>query len=254
MRQKVHDFAYLEMHKLEETYWWHVSRRRIIEAAIQRFFPKRPLQILEAGCGTGGNLSMLSRHGNGVAIESNPIALSFAVNKGKGSFEIRQGALPDSLNVKAHEKFDLICLFDVLEHIERDIDSLKRLRLNLAPDGAVLLTVPAFQWLWSSHDDFNQHIRRYTKTQLKSKAKSAGFKVTYMSYFNFLLFGLALFQRKVTARNLHDGLPKLPEVGPHTNNVLKFVFGLESKLIKFFNFPFGLSVIAILRPTPNNSR
>src|SRR4029077_81559 len=127
--------------------------------------PPKP-RILEIGSGTGGNLVMLSSFGQVSAVEMDASARSIALQKTDGRFDIRAGFCPGGIPF-ANEKFDLICLFDVLEHIEEDIATLVAVKGLLASGGRVLMTVPAQQWLWSAHDEFLHHKRRYAARELR---------------------------------------------------------------------------------------
>ena len=243
--------AYDEMAKLEESYWWFVARRKIIEMLVMRLSQGKKMRILEVGCGTGGNLKMLAKHGQGIAMEMNETAMGYAKKKEVFEFEIRQGSLPENLNLDSEDKFELICLLDVLEHIREDKYSLEKLAKHVENDGSILVTVPSFQWLWSEHDNVNHHQRRYSRTSLEALFTSAGFRVVYMSYFNSLLFPLALIERFFSRLKRHSHTTEIPEISKISNSFLKEVFQLESYMLRKMRFPIGLSIIAIIQPVQN---
>ena len=125
---------------------------------------------------------------------------------------------------------------------------LASLRSRLRPGGAIVLTVPAFPFLWSNHDVSHHHFRRYTRESLRASAEKAGLKVSYSSYYNFFLFPVAVAARTVkrlTGRKTpDDALP-----GPLANGALRRVFGFERHLLGRLSLPFGLSLVAVLEPS-----
>lgn len=235
--------AYESMSAQEGGHWWFVARRAILDTLIRsRIAPPAGARILEAGCGTGGNLTMLARHGAVDALEYDAQARALAHAQGVGRIE--PGMLPDRIGFDgAH--YDLIALLDVLEHVDQDRASLAALRARLAPGGRILLTVPAVPWLWSDHDVLHHHKRRYTLAGLRDVAGAAGLKVESIGYFNSLLFPLAVATR--TAHRLFrrtaplDARPAAP-----VNGLLQRIFGWERHLLGRVRFPIGLSLYAIL--------
>ena len=159
MEKEVYD----ELYSLELKHWWFNARRSILKKVLDIFFLKRfgtddsknkkSLQVLEVGCGTGGNLDMLHSYGELSAIEMDSNAYNFA--KKKSFCDVKQHVLPDPLPF--NKAFDLICMFDVLEHIEDDLGTLNCLKKSLVSNGRIVVTVPAYQWLWSHHDVVSQH-------------------------------------------------------------------------------------------------
>lgn len=203
--------------------------------------PANPPEILEAGCGTGGNLAMLSKLGRVKAFEHDYDALKMAREKGK--YHLQQGTLPDG-ELNYTEPFDLVVAFDVIEHVEKDTESLKRLRSLLKSDGKIVITVPAFPFLWSRHDETHHHFRRYTRANLACVLKEAGFEVEYLSYFNSLLFpiiaGVRLAKKFLGFHGSDDGLTP-----SGANAVLQKVFSTERHWIGKVSVPFGVSLIAV---------
>tara|TARA_Y100000590_G_scaffold423773_1_gene529981 strand:+ start:414 stop:1154 length:741 start_codon:yes stop_codon:yes gene_type:complete len=238
-----------KMLKLESSHWWFVARRKIIQRAINNLDLPRNIRILDAGCGNGDNLSLLSTFGDLVAFEKNEYALKTAKSKKIG--EIYKAELPDKLPNAIKTNFDLIVLLDVLEHIDDDSKSLTTVRKLMNNKGIILITVPAFQWLWSEHDVIHHHKRRYSKSELREKLDSSGFRIKYISYFNTLLFPFALVER--IGQKIFS--PSNPEILELPNNKINFllekIFSLETIFMNKISLPFGLSLVAIAEKKNN---
>ena len=176
---------YIRMAQVEDDHWWFARRRVIVESLLARFGLARGAAILEAGCGSGGNLRMLARRGPVCAMDIDDQAVQFAQARGIG--EVAHGRLPDQIPF-GDRSFDLVLMTDVLEHLDDDGAALRALRERLRPGGLLLLTVPAFRCLWSPHDVAHHHRRRYRAGQLRKVVSEAGYEICYLSYYNFLLF------------------------------------------------------------------
>ncbi len=237
--------AYEDMARLEQDHWWFSARRRILQDFLASHFaseePHR--HILEAGCGTGGNLAMLASFGKVDAFEFNAQARLIAQEK--SGFTIPFGALPHQIPFpRAH--YDLIALLDVLEHIEDDTATLLSLASHLKPKGRLLLTVPAYPALWSAHDERHHHLRRYTKHSLMEVIAKTPLTVHTCTYFNTLLFPLAVGARMVKKLR-GDQSPDEVMPSPLMNRALKHSFALERHaLARQIPLPFGLSLLALL--------
>jgi SAM-dependent methyltransferase len=233
--------AFQRMAANQKRHWWFSARRR----NLRRVLKALPTQgdILEVGCGTGANLEMLSELGTVTGVELDEEARNFA-RLACPNVKIVAGSLPKGLP-RFERPFSVICLFDVLEHIEDDVDSLKALGALLAPGGRIVLTVPAYQWLFGEHDKLHHHLRRYDEKHLSRVIGDAGLKTERLGYFNSLLFPLALAQRFAAQRgfwgNAADEIP-----GGVINHILESIFGLEGNIMPSRLFPFGLSLLAVL--------
>jgi SAM-dependent methyltransferase len=144
------------------------------------------------------------------------------------------------------QRFDLVCLFDVLEHIEDDGRALRALAALLRPGGRIMITVPANQWMWSPHDEHVHHKRRYDTGLLSATCEDARMALTRVTYFNTLLFPLAVLARWADklGGGRSSGAVKMPAAP--VNIVLQQVFGWERHLLKRLSLPFGLSLLAIV--------
>jgi SAM-dependent methyltransferase len=242
--------AYLEMAETESRHWWFSGRRAILSRMIESLELPQNSKILEVGCGTGGNLQMLAKFGEVCALEMDANARAIASKKTNNLYEIRAGYCPDEIPFH-DQRFDLICLFDVLEHIDQDTETLIAIKQLLAENGRILMTVPAYQWLWGAHDEFLYHKRRYSATQLRKKITDTGLQPVKILYFNTILFPLAAIVR------LKDKLLRNPSATgtsvPPTpiNKFFKTLFGAEQFLLERFNLPFGVSLLCVLEAPIN---
>lgn len=235
--------VYQRLEEIEGEHWWFRARRNILKSVITRYAPRSgPLKILEAGCGTGGNLAMLAELGTLEAFEFDREARERAAQK--SAAVVKFGCLPDEVPYPLGH-FDIIGAFDVIEHIEDDVGSLAKLKQHLAPGGKLIMTVPALPWLWSQHDVTHHHFRRYTRSQLESVLRKADLTPVMLTYFNTLLFPpIALLRvvKKAMGSN-HEGDDAMPS--PAMNAILRRIFESEKHIIGRIPLPIGVSLAAV---------
>ncbi|NMP14888.1 class I SAM-dependent methyltransferase [Thalassotalea sp. Y01] len=234
--------CYGEMFKQQQSHWWFKGRRLVIQSLLNKSSSKFPSQIIEVGCGVGGNLELLKEYGTVTAVEMNEEAVKLA--RTITDIKIIQGSLPYEYPF-SNDTFDVICLFDVLEHIEEDAEALKVLYGSLKNNGKLIITVPAIPQLFGPHDIKLHHFRRYKIDDLVKKVEGSGFKVVHKQYFNFLLLPLAVLTRlfdKVLRRVTPTG-SSLPN--KLVNSFLFHIFRFETWLLKFIAPPLGLSISLI---------
>ncbi|OEU61585.1 MAG: hypothetical protein BBJ57_01150 [Desulfobacterales bacterium PC51MH44] len=236
---------YLQTREVEDKHWWFAGRRMIIKHMIESLKLPQRSAILDVGCGTGGNLALLSEFGNVMGVELDDRALELACGRRVG--KVLKGSLPDGMPFET-QFFDLICILDVLEHIEDDLSSLRSLKTLLTPKGYMLLTVPAFPFLWGQHDMEHHHKRRYQATALQRIIQKAGLKIKHLTYYNTWLFPVV-----VISRILRQIVPS-KQVGADVqipnctvNKLLQAVFGSERHLVNRMKMPFGVSILAVLQ-------
>ena len=237
--------AYLQLAEVESSHWWYRGRRAILADVIAGLELPDDASIFEIGCGSGGNLGMLMEHGTVRAMELDDTARAIAETRYGDRVEIAPGACPDAIAFRGR-RFDLICMFDVLEHVAEDRETLQVLRAHLAPGGRLLISVPAYQWLWGVHDDFLHHQRRYTAARLRKLAGATGYRVARLSYFNTLLFPLAAAARLKDRllRPRHDSGHAIPPGA--VNAAMAAIFGFERHLLARISLPFGVSLLTVL--------
>jgi SAM-dependent methyltransferase len=237
----------LQTHRAEDRHWWYRGRRSVLEGVIAQLRLPARARILDAGCGSGRNMVELARHGTVTGIELSETSVSLARERSMG--EVIEGSVLEM--PFAADSFELAASLDVIEHLEDDLGALRELRRVIAPGGALLITVPAYQWLWSGHDEINHHHRRYTRRSLLKVAQEAGWEPVRTTYFNSLLLPVAIALRvldrfspsKTTESSLDLWVPPKP-----LNWLLERPLALESALIaRGGRIPAGLSLLVVLR-------
>jgi SAM-dependent methyltransferase len=236
----------LQTHRAEDRHWWYRGRRSVLEGVIAQLRLPARARILDAGCGSGRNMVELARHGTVTGVELSETSVGLARERNAG--EVVEGSVLEM--PFAADSFELAASLDVIEHLEDDLAALRELRRVVAPGGALLVTVPAYQWLWSGHDEINHHHRRYTRRSLLSVAEQAGWEPVRTTYFNSLLLPVAIllrvldrFNTKTTESSLDLWVPPAP-----VNWVLERPLALEAALIGHRGrIPAGLSLLAVFR-------
>jgi SAM-dependent methyltransferase len=246
--------VYREMAAVQATHWWFAGRRCNLAAVIERLGLPPSAQVLEIGCGTGANLGLLARFGRLSAMELDGAALAVARDVAQSTAaaagcELRAGALPEPVPFD-DGRFDLVCMLDVLEHIADDGAALARAARLLAPGGRLLVTVPAYRWLWSGHDTAHHHHRRYTAGGLAALAQRVGLNVLRLGYFNTVLLAPIALARLLQRLPGRDGGSDAEMPWPPVNRLLRALFAAERHVLARCFFPFGVSVLAVIERAP----
>jgi len=235
--------AYETHHDLDARHFWRVSKRRLILDWLDRYWsaPENP-RILDVGGCASLIAEDLSALGELTVVEPDRQTIAEVRDRVGDRFSMLEGSLPDDL---PDGPFDLITLFDVLEHVDDDRASLASLYAHLRPGGSFVLTVPAFQWLWSDHDVVLEHRRRYRRAEIADLLAGAGFTVRRLSYYTTLLFPAVVASRLKPRRR--DAKPEYKiQVPPRPiNAAMRGVMGLERKLLSLVDLPVGSSLIAV---------
>lgn len=253
--------VYDQFADLEESHFWFTGRRQIFFDLLNQSLAQsglghgngngngRPgqLEILEIGCGAGGMLEPLGRYGRVTGLDYSQDAMRYCRSRGFARVVTGVGnelPFPDA-------SFDLVALFDVIEHIPDDEQVLAEVKRVLKPDGKVFISVPAYQFLYSQNDRVVHHLRRYTAGGLRRVIRAAGLKAKKVTYFNTFLFPLILAALSVL--KLKERLFGLPEGETNlhhqfsrpVNAIFAGVMSSERLLLRNMEFPFGHSLIAM---------
>lgn len=240
---------YIKMAEQESSYWWYVGRINIVKSQLKRIrpeLPKKKLRILNIGSGTGGTIPMLQEFGEVYNVDVSAQALKVLKEKGiKNLYKVKGIKLPFKDNF-----FDVVIALDVLEHIEDDLGALREWSRVMVDSARIIITVPAYQWLWSEHDESLHHFRRHTASGLHRLVNQANIKVrkrSYMITFTFPLvvgyrFMSAVFKiKKDQSTTSHVKVPKV------INSLFINLLKLESVILNKVSLPFGTSVLLIGR-------
>src|SRR3989338_10266243 len=225
-----------EMLKEAETSWWYFGRARAIRAVLTRSSVNAVAgPILDFGAGFGGMFAELKRLGSEVyAYEPDAAARAEAATRG---YIVTYATYEEALS----RRYALVGLFDVVEHIEDDLSFLQSLHEALTPDGLLIITVPAFTFLWREHDVMNKHFRRYTRLSLTTLLQKTGYEPVGLSYWNMLLFFPAALVRLMG----HSGSSSLAD--GFLNWIFTLVVTVEAFFIRLFSLPFGVSLVVVAR-------
>lgn len=242
------EISYLKTHSVQIKHWWYQARLEIIDRVLTSHLSKNtPKTILEIGAGSGVNIGRLQQFGKVDAVEMHEGGRELIRNN-FSDVETRDGSLPDP-EVFAEKNYDVVCMFDVLEHVDQHQEALESIRGHINDDGRLFITVPAYQWLWSQHDVAMHHHRRYTRNTLQEVLGNAGWKVDRIGYFNTCLFPLALVARikdLIFKPEISTGI-NLPS--DFVNSVFRRIFSSEANRVSKGGYPFGLSLMAVASPS-----
>jgi SAM-dependent methyltransferase len=236
----------LQTHGAEDRHWWYRGRRTVLERVIGGLELPAQTRILDAGCGSGRNMVELARHGSVTGVELSRTSVELA--RARDSGEVIEGSVLE-LPFES-DSFELAVSLDVIEHLQDDLGALRELHRVVAPGGALLVTVPAYPWLWSGHDEINHHHRRYTRRSLQSVARTAGWQQVRTTYFNSLLLPVAIVLRlleRLSPRTTESSLDLWVPPAP-LNWMLERPLALEAAVIgRGGRIPAGLSLLALFR-------
>ncbi len=242
----------IEYYTLEREHWWFKARMEILRTHIQALNLSQPLKILNVGVASGATSLMLKEFGEVTSLEYDEHYVKYIRNS-LPEFEIDHGSIL-SLPYKT-ESFDLVCAFDVLEHVQDDVLSVAELKRVCKPEKTITITVPYLMLLWSQHDAVNHHLRRYTRKQVKSLFKTEG-NIIFLSFFNCWLFPLIAFFRIISNFLPDNFLRKNNQAGSdfsvHQPKWLEHLFFRIMRSEKFFiknkiSLPIGLSILLSFR-------
>lgn len=238
----------------EDKHWWFATRTRAILALLDKYAGegKNGRRVLDVGAGAGNMMHHLAHYGDVVGLEYNPKPIPVAHERG---FDVRQGSATDM--PFEDESFDLVALLDTVEHIADEKAVFDETYRVARPGGHIIVTVPAFMWLWSHNDVINLHERRYTAGELRRKLQASGWQVRYCGYNNCLIFPLGagmILLRKWLGKEPDMASPHFDEEAyqvemepapPWLNTLLEGIGKIEVALLKRVELPVGTSIIAV---------
>ncbi|MBS1774134.1 MAG: methyltransferase domain-containing protein [Bacteroidetes bacterium] len=245
------DKQYEELyHSEEEKNWWFIARRDMLFKFFDKYKVPKHARILDIGCAGATFLMRLKEMGytNLYALDYSAEAIEEAKKKGIDNAYVMDGHCPKF----PENSFDVIVSSDSIEHLKDDELALKNWLPILKPGGLGIILAPAYNFLWTAHDDVNYHYRRYTKADLSTKARNAGFKTIFSGYNNVLLFiptaivrlTMRLFTPKTKTPGVEGQILNLPDWAH------KFLAGfqkMENTWCKYISFPFGVSAFVVVR-------
>jgi 2-polyprenyl-3-methyl-5-hydroxy-6-metoxy-1,4-benzoquinol methylase len=249
--ETMEDSYYKKYYSFERNHWWFLARANILRKVIRKYIPGIPaLEILNTGIATGRTSEILAEFGRVTSVESDAACCRFV--KEALQMEVTEASvtsLPFSSNL-----FDMVCAWDVLEHVREHDVAVRELHRVTKTDGWLVVTVPAYAWLWSQHDDVNHHYRRYTRSGIKKIIQDNGFRIEYFSGFNTILFlpiaafrlATRPFRRKNSKPRSDFEIPMLEKSG-WTNKLFYFLFNLEARVMPAVRFPAGVSLMVVAR-------
>jgi len=240
---------YQDFYNLEEKHWWFLGRRKIVFSMLNKYLLNgSQLRILDVGCGTGATLRELEKYGHATGIDISEQAVKFCKLRGcQDVHKIDQWGL-----FFEDYTFDVVVALDVIEHIADDCAALSEYYRVTKQNGILVVTVPAYNFLWGAHDELNDHKRRYVANDLKNKVEKAGFAVRKLTYFNTFLFPFVLLVRmgqRVTKmiNGRYEAASDLKLYHSGINDFLKTAFVLEERLLRKYDFLFGVSLLCVAK-------
>ena len=240
---------YTRMAEFEKSFWWHKGKLFLVRNLIQIYSEemKRPLEILEIGCGTGEITQSLMEFGNVKGIDISEEAINFC--KERNLVNIVLGDINNLDISQEKEKYDFILALDVLEHIQDDLETMRRAHIMLKKGGYFIVNVPAHKFLWSEHDEALHHKRRYHSVEIKQKLKDTGFEIVKYSYFVTTAFFPIFVIRTLTTLFKRNAYPKTSYIAlpGFLNSFAIKVMDVEAKLLTKMKLPIGTTITVVAK-------
>ena len=230
------------MFSLENRHFWFLAKRKFADVFINPIRGEIS-KILDIGCGTGGMTHHLSKYGAVVGIDSDKSAVKYSL---KRKIKVRLGDANRMSGIK--DKYDLVTLFDVLYHknIPNPKKVIKNVEAIINKGGYLLITDSAMPCLYSSHDLQLGGARRFSSSKLRKMLEQSGLNVVRISYIYFSIFPLVFLRRVILDKFVAKG-SDVEEVNPAINHFLIFLLRIEAFILKWFDFPWGSSIIALAK-------
>lgn len=247
--------AYQSFARREFSHFWFVGRRRIFVELLRRHLsPRKDAVILDLGCGVGGMIESLREFGTVVGTDNDASSLAHCRRKLDSEF-FQSHAYELPLRT---ESVDVLCAFDVLEHVPQETEAMAECFRVLKPGGTCFVSGPSYQFLYTHQDRMVQHQRRYTVTDLKRRLRNAGFTIDQASYINSFLFPLIL--AVIGFKKISEAIrpPSMDEsrlnseiaVPASLNSLFTKIFSSERHVLRRASLPFGHSLVVVGRKPP----
>lgn len=242
------DVAHLDqLSELEQTYWWHVAKRQLVMDWLQEFAPA-PGKLVEGGIGSAGNLLTFQNLGYEVSgLDIMPEAVEYGRKQGLQDVHVHDLEQPWPFK---DASLDVVVLLDVIEHVSQPVQVLQHAHRLLKPSGKLILTVPAYQWLFSDWDDALGHYRRYTSRRLQQQTTAAGFQTCTLTHWNSFTLPAAIGLRGWQKLRPNRRPAEFPEVSPMVNQILLGCAAFERQWNRVMPVPCGLSVAGVFEKAP----
>ena len=241
MESKLHD----TYRAIEQDHWWFVGRRKILLNVLEKYLGNKS-SILDVGCNTGVLVDILQKKGyNASGTDISKEAIIHGKTRGVRNLFVAEA----NREPFANNTFDCVLALDVLEHIDNDKEALREWKRLLKPGGLLVIKVPAYMWLWGIQDAMAHHKRRYTAGSLLDVVGLHYTSILRVSYFNFILFIPIALSRFAQKWFYPKRTSDFDLNNAFINTIFTSIFLFEAKLLKFVNFPFGVSLLLIARKT-----
>lgn len=232
--------------QVEQFHWWWAGRQKLV---LDLLSSEEPKKILDIGCGTGETISFLQKQfpdANIQGVDLSPEAVKFTKSRG------HQATISSATKLPFPDKtFDAVLLLDVIEHIKDDTNTIKEAKRVIKNNGCIIITAPSLPFIWSAHDQNQGHFRRYTRSRITAIAKKNSLTLTKISYFNFIFSPIIIVVRILSRFSLFNRLGEYDSklnyqiaYNSLINSLLKTIFLTEIQLLKYLNYPFGISIVA----------
>ena len=248
---------------MQTRHFWYSGRHRFLHHALQEVLSQlrgrrqAPLSAIDLGGGCGGWVNYLRRRMPGafgeLALADSSIRALELAGESVGTDTLRYQA--DLMSLPWENRWDVVFLLDVLEHIPQHQEVLREIHRSLRPGGYLFVTTPALKFFWSYNDELAQHLRRYSRTDFEELAEATGFELSLSRYFMFLLSPLLLMSRLRAPKYQEWTDDETEEYVRKThrtpmaplNATLKLIFGLETPVGHWLPFPWGTSVLGVFK-------
>lgn len=242
--------TYKLLYTTEETYWWFVGQRLLLQRMVRKYAPKKSeakseIKLVDLGCGTGKNIQVLSEFGDAEGIDVADEAIAFCTKKGVKvtKSNVMDMKLPDST-------YDVVTELGVFYHeaVTDDLKAMKEAYRILKPGGIFFVFDCAMMCLFGKHDVAFHGARRYSRKELKTKLEQAGFIVERISYINTLLFPLVYIKRKLEKLSSKQPESEVQDtINPMLNKLLTMMYKGEIWLNRHITYPCGINIYAVAR-------